>query len=104
MVHLNSNFKYHFSSSTLILEGVKRVWGRDGYLRQNETTAPPVDEPSAAVQPPSQQEAAERIEPRPEPSTQNQDKQQLASSLFVGLGVGSSVSLVRKLFYDGFVI
>uniref|UniRef100_A0A8C2JLU4 AP-4 complex subunit epsilon n=1 Tax=Cyprinus carpio TaxID=7962 RepID=A0A8C2JLU4_CYPCA len=88
--------------STLILEGVKRVWGKDGYLPQKEATAPPVDEPSAAVQPPSQQEAAERIEPQPEPSTQNQDKQQLASSLFVGLGVGSSVSLVRKLFYDGF--
>ncbi|KTG32801.1 hypothetical protein cypCar_00020421 [Cyprinus carpio] len=61
-----------------------------------EATAPPVDEPSAAVQPASQQEAAERIEPRPEPSTQNQDKQQLASSLFVGLGVGSSVSLLGK--------
>uniref|UniRef100_A0A8C2AVN6 AP-4 complex subunit epsilon n=1 Tax=Cyprinus carpio TaxID=7962 RepID=A0A8C2AVN6_CYPCA len=89
-------------SSTLILEGVKRVWGKDGYLPQKEATAPPVDEPSAAVQPASQQEAAERIEPRPEPSTQNQDKQQLASSLFVGLGVGSSVCLVRKLFYDGF--
>uniref|UniRef100_A0A9J7X7R3 AP-4 complex subunit epsilon n=1 Tax=Cyprinus carpio carpio TaxID=630221 RepID=A0A9J7X7R3_CYPCA len=83
-------------SSTLILEGVKRVWGKDGYLPQKEATAPPVDEPSAAVQPASQQEAAERIEPRPEPSTQNQDKQQLASSLFVGLGVGSSVSLLGK--------
>uniref|UniRef100_A0A8C1GNL3 AP-4 complex subunit epsilon n=1 Tax=Cyprinus carpio TaxID=7962 RepID=A0A8C1GNL3_CYPCA len=82
--------------STLILEGVKRVWGKDGYLPQKEATAPPVDEPSAAVQPASQQEAAERIEPRPEPSTQNQDKQQLASSLFVGLGVGSSVSLLGK--------
>ncbi|XP_016324404.1 AP-4 complex subunit epsilon-1 [Sinocyclocheilus anshuiensis] len=83
-------------SSTLILEGVKRVWGKDGYLPQKEATAPPVDEPSAAVQPPSQQEAAERIEPRPDPSTQNQDKQQLASSLFVGLGVGSSMSLLGK--------
>lgn len=95
---------YHFSSSTLILEGVKRVWGKDGYLPQKEATAPLVDEPSAAVQPPGQQEAAERKEPQPEPSMQNQDKQQLASSLFVGLGVGSSMSLVRKLFYDGFVI
>uniref|UniRef100_A0A8C1JVN5 AP-4 complex subunit epsilon n=1 Tax=Cyprinus carpio TaxID=7962 RepID=A0A8C1JVN5_CYPCA len=95
-VRLYSNFKYHFSSSTLILEGVKRVWGRDGYLRQNETTAPPVDEPSAAVQPSGQQEAAERLEPQPEPSTQNQDKLQLASSLFVGLGAGSSMSLLGK--------
>ncbi|XP_026110031.1 AP-4 complex subunit epsilon-1-like [Carassius auratus] len=83
-------------SSTLILEGVKRVWGKDGYLPQKEATAPLVDEPSAAVQPPVQQEAAERTEPRPELSTRNQDKQQLASSLFVGLGVGSSVSLLGR--------
>ncbi|XP_043083718.1 AP-4 complex subunit epsilon-1 [Puntigrus tetrazona] len=83
-------------SSTLILEGVKRVWGKDGYLPQKEATAPPVDEPSAAVQAPCQQEAAERAEPQPEPSTINQDKQQLASSLFVGLGVGSSMSLLGK--------
>uniref|UniRef100_A0A672SE89 Adaptor related protein complex 4 subunit epsilon 1 n=1 Tax=Sinocyclocheilus grahami TaxID=75366 RepID=A0A672SE89_SINGR len=96
MVRLNINFMYHFSSSTLILEGVKRVWGKDGYLQQKETTAPPVDEPSAAVQPSGQQEAAERLEPQLEPSTQNQDKQQLASSLFVGLGAGSAMSLLGK--------
>lgn len=79
----------------MILEGVKRVWGKDGYLPQKETaaTAPPVDEPSVAVQASGQQEAAERTEP--EPQTQNQDKQQLASSLFVGLGAQSSISLVR---------
>ncbi|XP_073688698.1 AP-4 complex subunit epsilon-1 [Garra rufa] len=83
-------------SSTLILEGVKRVWGKDGYLPQKETTAPPVDEPSAAVQPSIQQEAAQRLEPQPEPPSQHQDKQQLASSLFVGLGAGSSMSLLGK--------
>uniref|UniRef100_A0A673GLL8 AP-4 complex subunit epsilon n=1 Tax=Sinocyclocheilus rhinocerous TaxID=307959 RepID=A0A673GLL8_9TELE len=82
--------------SCLILEGVKRVWGKDGYLPQKKRSTPPVDEPSAAVQPPGQQEAAERIEPRPDPLTQNQDKQQLASSLFVGLGVGSAMSLLGK--------
>ncbi|KAK7117254.1 hypothetical protein R3I94_022723 [Phoxinus phoxinus] len=85
-------------SSTLILEGVRRVWGKDGYLPQKETaaTAPPVDEPSIAVHPSGQQEAAERIETQPEPSTRNQDKQQLASSLFVGLGTQSSISLLGK--------
>ncbi|XP_067235633.1 AP-4 complex subunit epsilon-1 isoform X2 [Chanodichthys erythropterus] len=85
-------------SSTVILEGVKRVWGKDGYLPQKETaaTAPPVDKPSVAVQSSGQQEAAERTEPQPEPPTQNQDKQQLASSLFVGLGAQSSISLLGK--------
>ncbi|XP_067293363.1 AP-4 complex subunit epsilon-1 [Pseudorasbora parva] len=84
--------------SALILEGVKRVWGKDGYLPRKETaaTAPPVDEPSVAVQHSGQQEAAERKEPQPESSTQNLDKQQLASSLFVGLGAQSSISLLGK--------
>ncbi|KAI2648581.1 AP-4 complex subunit epsilon-1 [Labeo rohita] len=92
----STEFSQKAGSNTLILEGVKRVWGKDGYLPQKETTAPPVDEPTAAVQPSIQQEAAERLEPQPEPSTQNQDKQQLASSLFVGLGAGSSMSLLGK--------
>ncbi len=104
MICLYITLVCNFSSSTLILEGVKRVWGKDGYLPQKEATAPLVDEPSAAVHPPGQQEAAERKEPQPDSSTQNQDKQQLASSLFVGLGVGNSMSLVRELFYDEFVI
>ncbi len=78
----------NFSSSTLILEGVKRVWGKDGYLPQKEATAPLVDEPSAAVHPPASRRQ-QRKEPQPDSSTQNQDKQQLAfTSLFVVLGVG----------------
>ncbi|XP_051975384.1 AP-4 complex subunit epsilon-1 [Xyrauchen texanus] len=83
-------------SSTLIFEGVKRVWGKDGYLPQKETTgiAPPVEESGAAVLAPIQQGAAEM--PEPEPLQQNQEKQQLASSLFVGLGAQSSMSLLGK--------
>lgn len=105
-ININNCFVFYLlhllSSSTLILEGVKRVWGKDGYLPQKETavTASPTDEPSAAVQPAGQQEAAERLEPQPEPSMQTNDKQQLASSLFVGLSTQSSTSLVRKLFYE----
>lgn len=94
----STELSHKAGSSTLILEGVKRVWGKDGYLPQKETavTASPTDEPSAAVQPAGQQEAAERLEPQPEPSMQTNDKQQLASSLFVGLSTQSSTSLLGK--------
>lgn len=85
-------------SSTLILEGVKRVWGKDGYLPQKETTgeAAQVEEPDVAVQTSGQQGASERLEPQPDQSQQKEDKQQLASSLFVGLGAQSSTSLLGK--------
>lgn len=75
---------------------MKRVWGKDGYLPQKESTceAAQVEEPAAAVQTSGQQGAAERLEP-PDQSQQTEDKQQLASSLFVGLGAQSSTSLVR---------
>lgn len=87
------------SSTTLKLDGVKRVWGKDGYLAQRE----PVEE-AAQVEVPSplrslRQEAEARVSPSqtatptltPEPE---QEKQQLASSLFVGLSSHSDVCLV----------
>ncbi|KAM6925669.1 AP-4 complex subunit epsilon-1 [Lycodopsis pacificus] len=88
-------------STTLKLDGVKRVWGREGYLSQRE----PVEE-SAHVEVPSplwspgQQGEAESSHsqtpattPTPQPE---QEKHQLASSLFVGLGSQSSVCLMGK--------
>ncbi|KAA0724674.1 AP-4 complex subunit epsilon-1 [Triplophysa tibetana] len=84
-------------AGTLILEGVKRVWGKDGYLPQKESTseAAQVEESAAALQIYGQQGAEERLEP-PDQSQQTEDKQQLASSLFVGLGAQSSTSLLGK--------
>uniref|UniRef100_A0AAQ5ZFI9 AP-4 complex subunit epsilon n=1 Tax=Amphiprion ocellaris TaxID=80972 RepID=A0AAQ5ZFI9_AMPOC len=88
-------------SATLKLDGVKRVWGREGYLSQKE----PVEEPAQVEVPsplrsPSQQGEADSfhsqtpsLTPTPE---SDQEKQQLASSLFVGLGSQSSVCLMGK--------
>ncbi|KAM9808274.1 AP-4 complex subunit epsilon-1 [Neosynchiropus ocellatus] len=81
------------SSTTLKLDGVKRLWGREGYLihkEPSEETAQ-VEVPSP-VRPPSQQVEAEASS---HPSLE-QDKQQLASSLFQGLGSQSSVCLMDK--------
>jgi len=88
---------FGFSTTTLKLDGVKRVWGREGYLSQSE----PVEEPAhvevpSPLQSPSQQGEADRSHsqtPTPTPQPE-QEKQQLASSLFVGLGSQSSVCLV----------
>ncbi|XP_030281368.1 AP-4 complex subunit epsilon-1 [Sparus aurata] len=89
-------------STTLKLDGVKRVWGKEGYLAQRE----PLEEAAAQVEvpsplrSPSQTGEADNSHsqtpipiPTPEPE---QEKQQLASSLFVGLSSHSSVSLMGK--------
>ncbi|XP_037307696.2 AP-4 complex subunit epsilon-1 [Pungitius pungitius] len=88
-------------STTLKLDGVKRVWGRQGYLVQRE----PVEEPdlvevTGPLQSPNQHGGAEgppSQTPTPNPTPQpEQEKQQLASSLFVGLGSQSSLCLMGK--------
>uniref|UniRef100_A0A8C2ZXX2 AP-4 complex subunit epsilon n=1 Tax=Cyclopterus lumpus TaxID=8103 RepID=A0A8C2ZXX2_CYCLU len=88
-------------STTLKLDGVKRVWGREGYLSERE----PVEESAhvevpSPLQSPSQQGEADSsqsqtLTPIPTPQPE-QEKQQLASSLFVGLGSQSSVCLMGK--------
>lgn len=89
-----------FRSTSLNLDGVRRLWGKDGYLVKRE----PVEEagqvevpnshvslsPEAAVSP--SQTPTSKASPELEP-----EKQQLASSLFIGLASHSSVSLVRIL-------
>ncbi len=83
-----------FSSTTLKLDGVKRVWGREGYLAQREAVEEVVQvEVPSPLQSSSQQGDTDSSHtqsastPTPEPE---QEKQQLASSLFVGLGSHSS--------------
>lgn len=91
-------FDFCCSSTSLKLDGVKRVWGREGYLAQRE----PVEE-SAHVEVPSplrspnHQGEADSQTPTPTPTPDpEQEKQQLASSLFVGLSSQSSVCLVSS--------
>uniref|UniRef100_A0A3P8U3W4 Adaptor related protein complex 4 subunit epsilon 1 n=1 Tax=Amphiprion percula TaxID=161767 RepID=A0A3P8U3W4_AMPPE len=97
----STDLSHKGGSATLKLDGVKRVWGREGYLSQKE----PVEEPAQVEVPsplrsPSQQGEADSshsqtpsLTPTPE---SDQEKQQLASSLFVGLGSQSSVCLMGK--------
>ncbi|KAM9376860.1 AP-4 complex subunit epsilon-1 [Pholidichthys leucotaenia] len=88
-------------SSSLKLDGLKRVWGREGYLahREHVEEAAKVEAPSPLMSPSQQgdaesswsQTAAQSSTPEYE-----QEKQQLASSLFVGLASQSSMSLMGK--------
>ncbi|XP_003967796.2 AP-4 complex subunit epsilon-1 [Takifugu rubripes] len=98
----NSVDRSHKGGSTsLNLDGVRRVWGKDGYLVKRE----PVEEvgqvevPSLQLSPSLEAEAADSPSQTPtsEPTPDLEPgKQQLASSLFVGLASPSSVSLMGK--------
>ncbi|XP_074534430.1 AP-4 complex subunit epsilon-1 [Halichoeres trimaculatus] len=90
-------------STTLKLDGVKRVWGREGYLAKRESVeeAAQVEMPSplrsAASQQQGETEGSHSQTPTPTATPEpEQEKQQLASSLFVGLGSQSSVCLMGK--------
>ncbi|XP_026775724.2 AP-4 complex subunit epsilon-1 [Pangasianodon hypophthalmus] len=88
------------ATGTLMLEGVKRVWGKEGYLPQKESSesSAVVDELSSVLQSSNQEVTTHtpQPEPKPEPPHVDQEKQQLASSLFVGLGSQNSTSLLEK--------
>lgn len=85
-------------ASTLVLDGVKRVWGKEGYLSQKESseTSAVVDELKSVLQSCNQEVATHAPQPQLEPPHVDQEKQQLASSLFVGLGCQNSISLLEK--------
>lgn len=98
----DSNELTHKGGSTLKLDGVKRVWGREGFLSKKEpvTEVAQVENPTAPLSSPSQPTGAggthsnsDTPSATPEPE---QEKQQLASSLFVGLGSQSSLCLMGK--------
>uniref|UniRef100_A0A3B3U3P4 AP-4 complex subunit epsilon n=1 Tax=Poecilia latipinna TaxID=48699 RepID=A0A3B3U3P4_9TELE len=92
----------HKGSTALKLDGVKRLWGRDGYLAQKEQTeeAPRI-EAASAVRSADQlgdNNALNSQTPNPTPSPEcDQEKQQLASSLFVGLASQSTPAELSAL-------
>ncbi|KAK5619475.1 hypothetical protein CRENBAI_013860 [Crenichthys baileyi] len=97
----SNDFSHKGSSKALKLDGVKRMWGRDGYLAQKEPTeGAPQIEAASPVQSLNQRgdtDGSNSQTPTPTPTPEcDQEKQQLASSLFVGLASQSSVCLMGK--------
>ncbi|KAM7414755.1 hypothetical protein PAMA_019525 [Pampus argenteus] len=97
----STDISHKGGSMTLKLDGVKRVWGKEGYLVRRELVeeTAQVEVPSPLWSP-SQQgevESSHSQTPTPTPTPEpEQEKQQLASSLFVGLASQSSVCLMGK--------
>ncbi|XP_038669221.1 AP-4 complex subunit epsilon-1 [Scyliorhinus canicula] len=82
-------------SDSLKLDGVKKVWGKEGYLRKkkeskDETVASPNSESDVTADFTSTAEKTAGL------SAEEHEKKLLASSLFVGLGSNNLVSLMGK--------
>lgn len=88
-------------TSSLKLEGIQKLWGKEGYLPKkesktgDETEVPPVPQESII-------ENVDQTITKKDPSQlltqskEEKEKQLLASSLFVGLGSESTVNLLGK--------
>uniref|UniRef100_A0A8C9V705 AP-4 complex subunit epsilon n=1 Tax=Scleropages formosus TaxID=113540 RepID=A0A8C9V705_SCLFO len=75
-------------SNLLKLEGVKRVWGKQGYLPEKQATEEALAQEPSSIFAPSHQQACSESQQTTFSTIveQDQEKRQLASSLFVGLG------------------
>lgn len=88
----------------LKMEGIRKVWGKEGYLLKRESNiskpesvSPPLE--SGISMGEDEEPAATPAEPSVELiSEEEREKKQLASSLFVGLG-SNAVSLVSSALY-----
>ncbi|KAM8804405.1 AP-4 complex subunit epsilon-1 [Eudromia elegans] len=97
----NSADTGHKETNSLKLDGVRKLWGKEGYLPKKENKIGKEDEPltvpcggllagHVSDPPVSQSDQAARL------SEEEKEKQQLASTLFVGLGSNAGVSLMGK--------
>ncbi|XP_027955884.1 AP-4 complex subunit epsilon-1 isoform X1 [Eumetopias jubatus] len=86
----------------LKLEGIKKLWGKEGYLPKkegktgDETEAPPVPQESIIMETVDQTLIKKDQCQVLTQSKEEKEKQLLASSLFVGLGSESTVNLLGK--------
>ncbi|KAM6257374.1 AP-4 complex subunit epsilon-1 isoform 1-T1 [Porphyrio hochstetteri] len=97
----NSAETGHKETNTLKLEGVRKLWGKEGYLPKKESKVGKENEPQTVscgsllagqvVDPP-----VSRSDQVASLSEEDKEKQQLASSLFIGLGPNAGVSLMGK--------
>ncbi|KAK2539496.1 Ap4e1 [Columba livia] len=95
----NSAETGHKETNSLKLEGVRKLWGKEGYLPKKENKAGKANEPQSVScgsllagqvgdAPASHSDRAAGL------PQQDREKQHLASTLFVGLGSNAAVSLI----------
>ncbi|XP_039744990.1 AP-4 complex subunit epsilon-1 isoform X4 [Pteropus medius] len=89
-------------TNSLKLEGIKKLWGKEGYLPKkesktgDETEAPPVSQESIMLENVDQTTAKKDQSQVLTQSKEEKEKQLLASSLFVGLGSESTINLITE--------
>ncbi|KAG8505241.1 AP-4 complex subunit epsilon-1 [Galemys pyrenaicus] len=89
-------------TNSLKLEGIKKLWGKEGYLPKkenktgNETEAPTVPQENIIIENIDQTVTKKDQSPLLTQSKEEKEKYLLASSLFVGLGSESTISLLGK--------
>ncbi|XP_060031698.1 AP-4 complex subunit epsilon-1 [Erinaceus europaeus] len=89
-------------TNSLKLEGVKKLWGKEGYLPKkenktgDETEAPPNPQEAITMENVDQIVTKKDQSQVLTQSKEEKEKQLLASSLFVGLGSESSINLLGK--------
>ncbi|XP_047592626.1 AP-4 complex subunit epsilon-1 isoform X2 [Lutra lutra] len=89
-------------TNSLKLEGIKKLWGKEGYLPKkegktgDETEAPPVPQESIIMENVDQNITKKDQCQVHTQSKEEKEKQLLASSLFVGLGSESTINLLGK--------
>ncbi|XP_036094699.1 AP-4 complex subunit epsilon-1 isoform X2 [Rousettus aegyptiacus] len=90
-------------TNSLKLEGIKKLWGKEGYLPKkesktgDETEALPVSQESTMMENVDQTTAQKDQSQVLTQSKEEKEKQLLASSLFVGLGSESTINLLGKV-------
>ena len=88
------------------LEGIKKLWGKEGYLPKKESgtgdkmEVPHVPGEGATVENVSQATARKDQAQGLTQSTEEKEKQLLASSLFVGLEPENTINLVSCLLHS----
>ncbi|XP_058397554.1 AP-4 complex subunit epsilon-1 [Diceros bicornis minor] len=89
-------------TNSLKLEGIKKLWGKEGYLPKKESKTGDETEASPVPQESMKMENADQTVTKKDQSQvltqskEEKEKQLLASSLFVGLGSESTINLLGK--------
>lgn len=89
-------------AGSLKMDGIKKLWGKEGYLPKKESGAADKLEAAHAPAESATMENVDQAMTRKDqaqghtPSTEEKEKQLLASSLFVGLGPENTINLLGK--------
>ncbi|XP_045385152.1 AP-4 complex subunit epsilon-1 [Lemur catta] len=89
-------------TNSLKLEGIKKLWGKEGYLPKkesktgDESETPPIPQESTIMENVDQALTKKDQSQVVTQSKEEKEKQLLASSLFVGLGSDNTISLLGK--------